>query len=57
MSAIPEKVKDIMVKHFERPKLRFYYAKLYRETIQKILLRDGENQGMSVEKSGYEVAA
>lgn len=56
-TAIPEKVKTLMVKHFERPKLRFYYAKLYREVIQKMLMRDGQNQSLSVEKTGLEVAA
>lgn len=41
-----------MLDHFKRPKLRYYYVKLYRETLQKMLLRDGQNPSLSVEKSG-----
>ena len=52
-----EKIATIMVDHFQRPKLRFHYAKLYREEIQKMLLMSGHNPQLSVGKTGLERAA
>lgn len=46
-----------MVDHFERPKLRFYYAKLYRAEIQKMLMLNGINPELRVSQTGLEWAA
>lgn len=46
-----------MVDHFTRPKLRYYYVKLYRQEIQNMLGISGRNPTLSVEKTGLEYAA
>lgn len=46
-----------MVEHFERPKLRYYYVKLYREEIQKMLMVSGHNPQLNVNKTGLTIAA
>lgn len=43
LSITPSKLSYILTQHFERPKLRYYYAKLYREHIQIMLSRSGQN--------------
>lgn len=57
LTAIGEKIATLMVDHFERPKLRFYYVKLYREEIQKMLMLNGKNPEMKVSKTGLMYAA
>lgn len=46
-----------MVEHFERPKLRYNYIKLYREEIHKMLLMNGRNKDLDLSKTGVEAAA
>jgi len=46
-----------MNEHFERPKLRYYYAKLYREHIQLMLKKSGQNPRLELSESGYDTAA
>jgi lipid A disaccharide synthetase len=48
LTAIGPKLSAIMVKNFQSPKYRYYYAKLYREQIQKILSRSHTNPTLSV---------
>jgi lipid A disaccharide synthetase len=56
-SVTPAKLAYILTQHFERPKLRFYYAKLYREHIQIMLSRSGQNPSLDVSMTGLEVAS
>lgn len=48
LTAIGSKLGSIMLKTFNSPKYRFYYAKLYREQIQKILSKSDTNPTLSV---------
>ena len=57
MTAMGRKIGSIMVDHFERPKLRYYYVKLYRSEIQKMLSLNGRNPNMDVSRNGLQVAA
>jgi lipid A disaccharide synthetase len=57
LSVTPAKLSYILSQHFERPKLRFYYAKLYREHIQIMLARSGQNPTLDVSETGLEVAS
>lgn len=52
LSVTPAKVSYILTQHFERPKLRYYYAKLYREHIQIMLSRSGQNPNLDVSSTG-----
>lgn len=56
-AANTNKIGSIMVDHFQRPKLRFHYARLYREEIQKMLMMSGTNPRLNVGKTGLERAA
>lgn len=56
MSVTPAKLCYILEQHFERPKLRFYYAKLYREHIQVMLSKSGQTRTLDVTETGLEVA-
>jgi hypothetical protein len=49
------KIGDSLLRHFLTPKLRFYYVKLYREQIQKILSKSGTNPQLRVSSSGLEI--
>ncbi len=57
LSVTPVKLSYILSQHFERPKLRFYYAKLYREHIQIMLSKTGQSPTLDVSQTGLEVAA
>ena len=46
-----------MKDHFERPKLRFYYTKLYRDHIQAMLSKSNTNPELKVSETGLETAA
>lgn len=54
LTAIGAKVGAIMLKNFQSPKYRYYYAKLYREQIQKILSKSNTNPTLSVAETGLE---
>ena len=56
-TAIGEKMSELMLDNFNRPKLRFYYVKLYRQEIQKMLKLNGRNPEMSVSRTGLQLAA
>ena len=56
-TAIGEKMGTLMLENFKDPKLRFYYAKLYRQEIQKMLKMNGRNPGMGVSRTGLQIAA
>jgi len=51
------KVGDSLLKHFLTPKLRYYYAKLYRDQIQKIISRSGTNPNLRVSGSGLDLGS
>lgn len=53
----PAKLSYILKDHFERPKLRFYYAKLYRDHIQAMLSKSNTNPNLKVSETGLETAA
>lgn len=53
-TAIGSKISSIMLQNYESPKYRFYYAKLYREQIQKILSKSDTNHNLSVSETGLE---
>lgn len=57
LTATGNKIASLMVDNFERPKLRFYYTKLYREEIQKMLAMNGRNPSLDVSKTGTEACA
>ncbi len=57
LSVTPAKLSYILTQHFERPKLRFYYSKLYREHIQIMLSKSGQNPSLDVSETGLEVAS
>jgi hypothetical protein len=48
LTAIGEKIGSNILKHFQTPKLRYYYAKLYREQIQLILSKSHTNPLLQV---------
>ena len=48
LTAIPTKIGNIVERHFETPKLRYYYAKLYRQQIQQILSKSNTNPRLCV---------
>ena len=48
------KISSIMLRHFESPKYRYYYAKLYRNQIQKILSKSNTNPNLDVSETGLE---
>lgn len=54
LTAIGNKLSSIMLKNFNSPKYRYYYAKLYREQIQKILSKSYTNRTLSVSETGLE---
>ena len=54
MTTIPEKLGSILERHFENPKIRFYYAQLYREQLQAILSKSDTNPRLCVTETGYE---
>lgn len=54
LTAIGTKLGSVMLKTFNSPKYRFYYAKLYREQIQKILSKSDTNPTLSVSETGLE---
>lgn len=54
LSAIGTKLSSIMLKTFNSPKYRYYYAKLYREQIQQILSKSNTNPTLSVSETGLE---
>lgn len=56
LTAIGEKIGTSMLNHFQNPKIRFEYAKLYRQEIQKMLMMNGHNPQMKVNRTGLEVA-
>lgn len=56
LTAIGEKIGTSMLNHFQNPKIRFEYAKLYRQEIQKMLMMNGQNPQMKVNRTGLEVA-
>lgn len=55
LTAIGPKIGNLLLKHFETPKLRYYYAKLYKDQIQKILSKSGTNPQLRVSTSGLEI--
>jgi lipid A disaccharide synthetase len=57
LSVTRAKLSYILTQHFERPKLRFYYSKLYREHIQLMLSRSGQNPNLNVSTTGLEAAS
>jgi lipid A disaccharide synthetase len=57
LSVTPAKLAYILNEHFVRPKLRYYYAKLYREHIQIMLSRSGQNPNLDVSQTGLQVAS
>lgn len=57
LSITPAKLSYILNEHFERPKLRFYYAKLYREHLQVMLSKSGQSKTLDVSETGLEVAS
>ena len=57
LTAIGEKLSTILHKGFVSPKLRYYYAKLYREQIQKILSKSNTNPQLRVSETGLETGA
>ena len=57
LTAIGEKMATLMIDHFERPKLRFYYVKLYRDEIKKMLALNGRNPELRVSQTGHQWAA
>lgn len=57
LSVTRAKLCYILTQHFERPKLRYYYVKLYREHIQIMLSRSGQNPTLDVSETGLEVAS
>ncbi len=56
-SVTKAKVCYLLEQHFERPKLRYYYAQLYREHIQMMLSMTGQNPTLDVSETGLEVAS
>ena len=54
LTAIGTKISSIVLKNFHSPKYRYYYAKLYREQIQKILSKTDTNPTLSVTETGLE---
>jgi len=54
LTANGNKISLIMLKNFESPKYRYYYAKLYREQIQKILSKSDTNPNLNVSETGLE---
>lgn len=57
LSAVPDKIATLMMDHFERPKLRFYLIKLYRNELQSILSKSGTNPELRVSESGLLTAS
>lgn len=49
------KLGDSLLRHFLTPKLRYYYAKLYRDQIQKIISKSGTNPHLRVGASGFDL--
>ena len=56
-SVTKQKLAYILTQHFERPKLRYYYAKLYREHIQMMLSKSGTSPLLDVSETGLEAAS
>lgn len=54
LTAIGTKISAILLKNFQTPKLRYYYAKLYRQQIQLILSKSNTNTRLSVSETGLE---
>jgi len=52
LTAIGGKISALLLRGFETPKLRYYYAKLYREQIQKILSKSNTNPSLNVSETG-----
>lgn len=52
LSVTKEKISYLLNEHFERPKLRYYYAKLYREHIQVMLSKSGQSPSLDVSETG-----
>ena len=52
LTAIPEKIGAIVQRNFETPKMRYYYAKLYRDQIQAILSKSDTNPRLTVSETG-----
>lgn len=52
LTAIGEKIGSSILRHFETPKLRYYYAKLYRQQIQLILSKSNTNPLLQVSETG-----
>lgn len=55
LTAIGGKIGTLLLKHFETPKLRYYYAKLYKDQIIKILSKSGTNPQLRVSNTGLEI--
>jgi hypothetical protein len=55
LTAVGGKLGNLLLKHFETPKLRYYYAKLYKDQIQKILSKSGTNPQLRVSSTGLEI--
>jgi len=54
LTAIGTKLGAILLRNFQTPKLRYYYAKLYRQQIQLILSKSNTNPRLSVSETGLE---
>ena len=54
MTTTPYKIGQLITQHFNNPKLRYYYAKLYRNQIQSILSKSGTCPSLSVTETGLE---
>jgi len=54
LTAIGTKIGSILLKNFQTPKLRYYYAKLYRQQIQLILSKSNTNPRLNVSETGLE---
>lgn len=52
LSTTAEKMANIIQEHFEKPKLRTYYYKLYSPHIQRILSKSGTNPQLRVSEDG-----
>lgn len=57
LTVLGTKIGRSMVEHFNRPKLRYHYVKLYRNEIQKQLMLNGRNPHLDLSKTGTEAAA
>ena len=46
-----------MLRHFQTPKLRYYYAKLYSDQLQKIVSKSGTNPQLRIGNSGLDIGS